>query len=222
MLLCKGQTTLHAEVGVVFQCLFYLMRVSFQIIRFGIEHRQTHPTTDVHPYGIGDDGIVRGEYTTDGQTVSGMCIGHQCPGYADGEPHGQVHLLFGEGFYELAAIGFIGQRLVEQVVCCELLFDERGGQVFGQFAPCLILFISIGVSSTSLSVLIICSLLWCLQCLPTMATTRLRATLSLYPSLLKSFNRIPIFSFSCVCIRHGLPASKRGSTICVLYPMHEG
>ena len=97
MLLCKGQTTLHAEVGVVFQCLFYLMRVSFQIIRFGIEHRQTHPTTDVHPYGIGDDGIVRGEYNTDGQTVSGVCIG------------------------------------------------ERGGQVFGQFAPCLILFISIGV-----------------------------------------------------------------------------
>ena len=145
MLLCKGQTTLHAEVGVVFQCLFYLMRVSFQIIRFGIEHRQAHPATDIHPYGIGDDGIVRGEYTADGQTVSGMCIGHQCAGYADGEPHGQVHLLFGEGFYELAAIGFIGQRLVEQVVCCELLFDEGGGQVFGQFAPCLILFISIGI-----------------------------------------------------------------------------
>lgn len=61
MLLCKGQAALHAEVGIVFQCLFYLMRVSFQIIRFGIEHRQAHPATDIHPYGIGDDGIVRGE-----------------------------------------------------------------------------------------------------------------------------------------------------------------
>lgn len=80
-----------------------------------------------------------------GRPYPACASGVSAPATLTGEPHGQVHLLFGEGFYELAAIGFIGQRLVEQVVCCELLFDEGGGQVFGQFAPGLILFISIGI-----------------------------------------------------------------------------
>ena len=77
--------------------------------------------------------------------------------------------------------------------------------MFGQFTPYLTVFIYLGILENITQKANICSFVSCLQYLPTRATARLRATLSLYPSLLKSFKRIPILFFHSHT-RHRLPA----------------
>ena len=58
-----------------------------------IEHGEFDAAGDVHADGVGDDGVIGGEHTADGQTVADMGIGHERGGDGDGQLAGVLHLL---------------------------------------------------------------------------------------------------------------------------------
>ena len=88
----------NPKAGFVFDGAGEPVLPTFQIAQRQVQHRHLHATGDVHTDGVGDDGIVRGEHTANGQPVAEVGIGHEGTGDRHGQQAGLIHLCHGFGF----------------------------------------------------------------------------------------------------------------------------
>src|SRR3712207_2310420 len=58
-----------------------------------VENGQGHPAAYVNPNSVGNNCIFCSQYTTNGQTIAMMCIGHQRTGNSNRQSGCCVHLM---------------------------------------------------------------------------------------------------------------------------------
>ena len=82
----------HTKSGPFLESLPKSVELFVERRRGKLKHRELHPTGDVDPDGVRNDGVLTRQDTTDGKAISHMGIGHECTPSRDGHCAGLPHL----------------------------------------------------------------------------------------------------------------------------------
>jgi hypothetical protein len=115
-----------------------LMRVSLQMFRMLAEYSERHAATDINAHSVGNDRVVNRQYPANGQSVTGMCVGHQRALQRYRQSHGKFHLLHGGAFDVFAAVTSERERLGAQLKTCKRLFFLLRTEMFCEPPPYLV------------------------------------------------------------------------------------